>query len=166
MRSTIKEFRELAYGTKPPTPEQVENVVLEQCRIALSREPSESEKKRYKSLLAASIDDGGNMEGTKAVLTAILMAPESIYRMELGQGEKTTDGRRMLSPQELAFALSYALRDIGPEKFIWADAKSGKLSDRKVLADHARRMIDEELTYHYRRTNRPYCIEMDLLRIG
>ena len=33
-----------------------------------------------------------------------MLSPESIFRMELGQGEQLPDGRRMLSEQELAFA--------------------------------------------------------------
>jgi len=35
--------------------------------------------------------------------------------MELGLGEVDEHGRRMLSPEEIAYAVGYALRDKGPE---------------------------------------------------
>ena len=51
------------------------------------------------------------MAGAKALLTAILLQPEVLYRMELGAGEPDEHGRVRLSPRETAYALSYALDD-------------------------------------------------------
>ena len=42
-------------------------------------------------------------------IRAIILSPESIFRMELGMGEKLDDGRQMLSEQELAFAVPMSL---------------------------------------------------------
>ena len=40
---------------------------------------------------------------------SVMLSPEFLFRMELGLGRRLDDGRRMLSPHELAYALSYAL---------------------------------------------------------
>jgi hypothetical protein len=151
----VKEVRALAFGTASPSRDLLEQVIRLQCQIALTREPTRDEMAQYTKLLATSVKAGGRVEGTRAVLTAILMSPEAIYRMELGRGKRASDGRRMLSVQELAFALSYALRDVGPDKEMLADAGTGKLLDREVIAGHVRRMIDAEFTFHYRRTQAP-----------
>jgi hypothetical protein len=45
---------------------------------------------------------------------AVLLRPEAIYRMEIGLGPTDEHGRRMLSPHELAYAVSYALTDTPP----------------------------------------------------
>jgi hypothetical protein len=42
-------------------------------------------------------------------MRAMVMTPESIYRMELGMGGQLPDGRRMLSQQELAVAVPASL---------------------------------------------------------
>jgi hypothetical protein len=152
MRWADKDIHALAYSDQPPTPEQMISVVGRQFQLAVRRDPSEKEESRYTKMFAECVREGGNLEGVRAVLTAILLSPETIYRMELGMGEKAADGRRMLSPMELAFAVSYALRDSGPDKDILADAKSGRLSNREVIAAHVERMIDEELHGNYRRT--------------
>jgi hypothetical protein len=47
----------------------------------------------------------------QAVLIYITLAPEFVYRMELGMGERDKHGRRMLSPQELTYAIHHAFND-------------------------------------------------------
>ena len=152
MRWADKEIHALAYSDEPPAKEQTESVIQRQFQLALRRDPKQEELTRYSKMLTDCIAEGGNLEGMRAVLTSILLMPETIYRMELGLGQKTDDGRRMLSSIELAFALSFAMRDIGPDKELLEDAKSGKLTGREVIVGHVERMIDEELHGNYRRT--------------
>ena len=71
--------------------------------------------------LKESITSYGNDTGTRLTLTSILLMPEAIFRMEMGLGEKLTDGRRKLSQAEIAYALGYALMDLGPDKEIMND---------------------------------------------
>ena len=47
----------------------------------------------------------------QAVLIYITLTPEFVYRMELGLSEPEQDGRRFLSPQELTYAIHYALNN-------------------------------------------------------
>jgi hypothetical protein len=155
LRWADKEAHAISYAESAPTKEQAEAMISRQFQTALSRDPTSEEMSRYAKMMSDCISEGGNLEGTRATLTAILLKPETIYRMELGLGEATEDGRRMLSATELSFALSYAVRDIGPDKELLDDAASGKLLDREVIAAHAGRMIDEELFGNYRRTQAP-----------
>jgi hypothetical protein len=155
MRWSDKEIHALAHEATPPTEEQTEAVVRRQFRLAVQREPTREELSRYAGMMTDCVDEGGNLEGIRAVLTAILLMPETIYRMELGLGERVADGRRRLSPLETAFALSFALRDIGPDAALMADAKSDRLADRVVIANHVRKWLEEELHGNYRRTQSP-----------
>lgn len=152
LRWSHKELRAFAFRKTPTTEEEMEVVITAQYQLALSRPPTDHEMTRVMGLLSTCIKEGGNLEGLRAAMTAILLSPEAIYRMELGMGKKTSDGRRMLSAMELAFALSYALRDSGPDKDLMASAMEGTLTDRAEMAKQAGRMIDEELHGNYRRT--------------
>jgi len=80
-----------------------------------SRKPTARELQKYVDLLKQNLADTKNpRESLKGALIAIYLSPEAIYRKEWGLGPEDEHGRRILSPQELAFALSYALFDAGP----------------------------------------------------
>ena len=89
---------------------------LRQLNTALRRRPSEEDVQHMADRFRESIARYGNETGTQLVMTSILLLPESIYRMELGFGEKLPDGRRRLNSAETAYALGYALTDGGPDK--------------------------------------------------
>ena len=82
--------------------------------------------------MKANIREGGNEAGLKTSLLAIYLSTGAVYRMELGRGDPDQYGRKMLSPQEIAFALSYALTDEPPanNKIISNALSSGKLRTR------------------------------------
>ena len=62
-------------------------------------------------MLRTNVAKGGNKIGLKTTLMAIYLQPEAIFRLELGLGSPLPDGRRLLSPHELYFAISLALAD-------------------------------------------------------
>ena len=72
----------------------------------------------------------------------LMMSPEFLFRMELGLGEELPDGRRMLSPREIAYALSFALFDYVDPKAL-AAAEQGRLSTKEDVAREFRRMMSE-----------------------
>jgi hypothetical protein len=151
LRWSSKEIRALAFAESAPSPLQIEGLIHSQYQLVLSRSPDRHEVDRLQTLFAEAIAAGGNLEGIRAGLTAIMMSPEAIYRLELGLGQKTPDGRRHLSAQELAFALSYALRDGGPDKELLAAAADGSILKPAVMAEQVSRMIDVERFGDYRR---------------
>ena len=96
--------------------------------------------------LKESITSYGNDTGTRLTLTSILLMPEAIFRMEMGLGEKLTDGRRKLSQAEIAYALGYALMDLGPDKEIMNDLAGEKLGDPAAIRAHVERIYDSAIT--------------------
>jgi hypothetical protein len=78
---------------------------------AMERDPSPAELARYLAFLERNVAKGGRKAGLKSTLTAIYLTPEAIFRMELGLGAVASDGRRMLSPDELYLAISFAFGD-------------------------------------------------------
>ena len=142
MRFSSGEIRSLIFGKGPPTPEQMQAVITHQFRVALRRTPTEKEMQRYVKRLTLAINQGGKREGVRAMLTALLMMPESIYRMEIGLSKPDEHGRRMLSGEEIAYAVGFALTDKGPDAEILKAARSGKLATREEVAAQVRRLLD------------------------
>ncbi|MEM7231789.1 MAG: hypothetical protein AAF517_06425, partial [Planctomycetota bacterium] len=111
----------IAYGNEMPSQDELESAVEGQLKTALRRKPTVDEVTKMAMRLKESIAAHGNETGISIVLTSILLLPESIYRLELGWGEELPDGRRMLSQDEIAYALGYALTDGGPDKELLKD---------------------------------------------
>ena len=61
---------------------------------------------------------------------AIMLHHESVYRIEIGLGEADVDGRRMLSPTELAFSIAYSLTDQRPDDALLRAVKDGRLRSK------------------------------------
>ncbi|MDP7014165.1 MAG: DUF1588 domain-containing protein [Pirellulaceae bacterium] len=124
---------------------------LEQAfRRLMQRRPTAEERRRYGNFLRRSVDTGGPMAGFQNLLMALLMSPEFIFRMELGLGEKLPDGRRMLAPRELAYALAYALDDRPPDDALLQAAATGRLKTRADVEREVRRVMrkfDDVHTY-------------------
>jgi len=129
----------------PPTAEQVVAAIETAFRKIVGRAPTAEEQERFGAFHKASSNTGGHVAGAKALLTAILLQPEVLYRMELGTGEPDEHGRVRLSPRETAYALSYALDD-RPVVELLAAADEGKLNTAAKVATAMRtRLADESL---------------------
>ena len=68
----------------PPTAEQVVAAIETAFRKIVGRAPTAEEQERFGAFHKASSNTGGHVAGAKALLTAILLQPEVLYRMELG----------------------------------------------------------------------------------
>ena len=79
--------------------------------LFLRRLPAETEYEHYWGNVFQKNASLGNTMALQAVLMYVTLSPEFVYRMELGLGEKDSDGRRFLSPQELVHAINYALHN-------------------------------------------------------
>jgi hypothetical protein len=78
--------------------------------------------------------------GLKTVVQAMFLSPNFLYRSEIGH---TTEAGKVtyLTDHELASALSYALWDTAPDAQLLDLAGQGKLRDRAVLLEQAKRLI-------------------------
>jgi len=83
-------------------------------QLFLRRTPEPEELDHYYDDLFLKNAGLGNTMALQAVLVAIAISPEFVYRMEMGLGEKDAHGRRMLSPLELVFALQYSFANTSP----------------------------------------------------
>lgn len=109
-------FKLFADGQPVPSDDQLGSVIRDEFRRAIGRLPDKEEQQKYLTFLKKNIADGGSLEGIKTTIKAMYLCSESIYRMELGLGPKDEHGRRHLSPDEVAYALAYALTDSLPEQ--------------------------------------------------
>ena len=138
------------FADNQPVPEeQVLRAVIrrEHLRV-IGREPTDKELEKYLTFLKQSIKTGGNLAGLRTTIKAIFLSPESIYRMEFGLGELDEHGRRHLSPNELAHAITYALTDHRPDRsqFIQEVVQKGELKTKEDVARLVQQLLDEQLT--------------------
>jgi hypothetical protein len=98
----------------PPTEDQRKVLIHREFPKTHRRPPTKEELAKYLGFLDQNIRGGGNLEAMKATILAMHLSPEAIYRKEIGLGPEDEHGRRALSPNELAYALAYALSDKNP----------------------------------------------------
>ena len=139
-------FWRVAYSNEMPLDADLAEAVERQLKIALRRNPTVEDIEKMSARLKSNLAAYGKETGTMLTMTSILMMPESIYRIELGLGEKMPDGRRKLNQPEIAHALGYALMDAGPGKEIMKDLADNKLSDPTVVSAHVERIYDGAIT--------------------
>lgn len=108
--------------------------------LFLRRRPSDSDVEHYwRAVFQKNVELGDTM-ALQAVLIYITLSPEFVYRMEMGLGEEDEFGRRMLSPQELVYAIHYAFQNtpaFGVDPFESEDAyvKNSEPLIRKALTE-------------------------------
>ena len=137
-------FKTICEAKEPPSPQAMELVIRDEFLRANGRPIRDEEFTRYLTFMSANIKQAGNESGLKISLMAIYLATEAVYRFELGRGEPDKDGRQLLSPQEVALALAYALTDSPPlQNAILKEAlANNQLSSKQDIAKVVRRMIE------------------------
>lgn len=137
-----REIREFLAIKGEPTHDQLKKVFKFAFTFFTKLEPGEELTNRWiEQIFLPNLKTGGLSGGLHGTIVSILLSPEFLFRVELGQGEKLPDGRRMLSPTELAFALSYTLHN-HPVKTVLASAKEGKLKTREDVEREFRALYD------------------------
>lgn len=117
---------------------KVERDIVALFETFVSRKPIDAERKRYADFLEGMLKSETDRVACLATaIRAIVLTPESMYRMELGLGERLKDGRRMLSADELAIAVPMALGR--------SDAVAG-LKTREDVERALRRIIKQDLS--------------------
>lgn len=124
--------------------EQIERGITELFKLLFQREPTEDDRARYVDGLFAKNRALGGLElGFKTLIMGMLMSQEFVFRQEVGLGEELPDGRRMLAPMELAYALSFAFYD-HPDKVLLETARKGELNTKADVERVVRRILAEE----------------------
>jgi len=143
-----KAFQELLSSQATPSSEAFRGVLSQHFRRVVYRDPSPSELDGYLSLFQRSFDASQDEQGTRReamriTLMAVMLHPESIYRIEIGLGESDGTGRRRLSSAETAFAIAYALTDKRPDAELMEAAKSRTLDNASVVRHQIERLLND-----------------------
>ena len=146
-KDTRPAFEAIVLSKTPATDAQIAEAIKTQFAAALHRPPTRDEQDKYLKLTRDAIDTAGNTEGLKQMLMAVLLQSEFLYRMEFGAGEADSFGRKMLSPREGAFAISYALGDRSPDAKLLQAAENGQLSTREDYQREVLRLLDDKTYY-------------------
>ena len=141
-RSRWREFNDVAHTNQPPTQETLDMAVVRGFQLLLHRPPNADELDRYsRQFLTRSVEIAGPRDGLESLLTAIILTPEFIYRQEIGLGEQLPDGRRMLAPREIAYAIAYGLTDSPPDEQLAKAVEENRLSSKQDVEREVRRIL-------------------------
>ncbi len=142
--ATRPNYRSLAESKDAPGDEALKNAISQQFRQVVYREPTADELSRYVALFRKTANDAGSSDGLRVTLMAIMLHHESVYRVEIGLGDTDTDGRRLLAPAELAFAIAYAITDRRPGEILLQAARNGKLRGRDDVKTQVVRLLRDD----------------------
>ncbi len=142
-QSKDRPFKQLVAGDSPPSEKVVKSAIEYAFRKVLGRAATEEELSRFHAFHRKSVSIGGHVAAARALLAAVLMQPEALYRQELGDGKVDTHGRMRLSSREIAYALSYALHNQPVDAFLKA-AEAGELSTSQQVAIAVAKQLNDD----------------------
>lgn len=140
--SKDRALKDLVDEKGPPAPEKVKEAVRYAFRRILDRGATDDEVARFIAFYDQAKSTADYKVAARAMLAAVLMQPEVLFRQELGDGKPDEFGRIRLSQREIAFALSYALDNV-PSKEIFDAATAGKLATREQVAGIVRERLKD-----------------------
>lgn len=109
---------------------------------AFRRPATDEEFERLLQIAKTAKNEGLSDNDTlKTVLTAILVSPHFLFRVELDPDPEDEDGIRELNGFELATRLSYFLWSSMPDEELYRLARDGRLKNPDIMADQVRRML-------------------------
>ena len=139
-RNRLEHEREKA---GPPGDEMVAALVDELFAKILERAPTTEEATEYASLTRSYTGSLGNLQAIKKLIQTLMLRSDFVYRSEFGQGEADEFGRRMLSPRDASYAISYALTDSSPDQELAEAAEGGKLNTREDYRREVVRLLEK-----------------------
>ncbi len=123
-------------------PDKIDPLVEQLFIKILERSPSTDERSQYQSLARNYFTMSNAQQGVEKLIQSVLLRSDFVYRYEFGQGQADDHGRRMLSPRDASYALSYALTDSSPDKELAAAAQAGKLNTKEDYRREVTRMLN------------------------
>lgn len=139
-----EEFEPFLTKNATPTKAEKDNAIRKVFQILLGRNADEKERTRYATLLDRCIERGDSASGLRGLITAVIISPEFVFTMEMGLGSKDEHGRRMLSSNELVYAINNSLSDISPDVELLKSAATGKLESKQDVERELRRILSDE----------------------
>eukprot|EP00913_Durusdinium_trenchii_P008800 g8266.t1 len=140
-RTTPPAFETIIQKKTLPTEAELIAAIQTQFDLVLRRKPTEAELKKYVGFTRRAVATGGNTQGLRRMLVAVLLESEFLYRLEFGAGPPDRFGRKTLSPREAADAIAYALGDRGPDPELAEAAAQGRLVSKADYRREVRRLL-------------------------
>ena len=140
-------FEAIILSKSKPTNDAIIAAIQAQFGLVLRRTANDTELAKYLELTRSAIDVAGNTEGLRQMLAAILLESEFLYRLEFGEGAADEDGRKMLSPREASYAISYSLGDWGPDPLLLKAASEGRLNTKEDYKREVTRLLANDTYY-------------------
>ncbi len=136
-----EQFRRERIEAGPANDELIDSLVEELFLKIHERSPSPAEIAKYLALTKNYLADLGNLNGVQKLIQTLILRSEFVYRNEFGSEPPDEHGRRMLSPRDASYAISYALTDSSPDEELTAAAKNGKLNTREDFQREVLRLL-------------------------
>jgi hypothetical protein len=111
---------------------------------AWRRPPTPDEVARLTGVWQAGIADGTEADGLAMIVEAILLSPNFLYLVEVGEPVADRPGWYRLTDDEQAARLSYALCEEPPDATLTAAAAAGELRSADQVEAQARRLLDAD----------------------
>jgi hypothetical protein len=144
-QTDFKKKRDAA-GAAPK--EQIDSVVSELFVKIIERKPNPDEAEKYGVLAKKYLDELGNLNGIQKLIQTFFIRSDFAYRNEFGEGLADEHGRKMLSPRDASYAISYALTDSSPDAELQKAAESGKLNTREDYRREVTRLLAKRDQYY------------------
>lgn len=129
-------------GCDPAGETCAEGFIREFGRRAFRRGLSAEEVSGYFEIYQQGFVDFGGSGALEYVITAILMSPHFLYRVELGEEDPDDAERRILFSVEIASKLAYFLWDAPPDPALIAVGEEADLSDPDLIREQALRLME------------------------
>lgn len=141
--SRHRAFADFVKAEGSPSRKEMSAVLDYALDLLFERKATPEDQERYlDGFFIPNVELAGRDLALQSLLSALMLSPEFMFRLELGLGKELPDGRRMLAPRELAYALSFAVFDYIEPGLLKA-ANDGKLQTKADVAREFRRILTQ-----------------------
>jgi hypothetical protein len=148
MAEWSEEFRQERVRAGGTSDQAVSSLVDQLFTRIIERSPTPQEMSEYTALTKSFLPKLGNSKAIEKLIQTLFLRTDFVYRQEFGEGAPDANGRRLLSPRDASYALSYALTDSSPDKELQEAAKNGKLNTREDYRREVERMLKLRSQYY------------------
>lgn len=127
--------------TSKPIGDCATSALKEKAELLFRRPATTYELTKYAKIASDNVAAlGSREEAIATALEAILVSPQFVFRVELGEDTADPAGRHRLTAYEAASALSFALTDAPPDATLWKAAQADALKTPEQLTTHIDRL--------------------------
>lgn len=121
---------------------RVKQLIIELYARIFEREPTDLEIRKNVEQYNLYLGKLYRQQATAKLIESMILSTEFAYRTEFGEGKPDKHGRRMMSPRDASYAISYALTDSSPDEQLRKAVAEGRLSSREDYEREVRRMLN------------------------